>query len=360
MTFLRYTKGVGKRISTPYLSETAYRPMHMLIQRIVSLIIIASFLVLAGGCGTPKVQVQRAETEMARDNRADKMQKLLLQSATRQVDSSADYRIGPEDVLEIEVFQAEELKKTVRVSSQGYIGLPLVGRIKAKDLTPPELEQEIGKALDKYMQEPVVTVYVKEYKAQKISVLGAVNKPDVYAVTGQRYLLDMLGLAGGLKPEAGTTVYVLRPVNQEKAISRTETLVIDLEELIEKSNISLNIPVFSGDVVNVPKGGIVFVDGAVNKPGAYVIDRQATIAKAIALAGGYKFEADTADVRIYRMGKDGQREVITASYDAITSGEKEDIPVRENDIVILAYSGMKVFFSGFISTIKGFVSFSVW
>lgn len=318
------------------------------------------FSVIVAGCGgSQTVNVQSIDSEIAKNSKSKKLDDLLFKSlATPNADPHADYIIGSEDLLDIDVFQADELKRTVRVSSQGYIGLPLIGQVKAKGLTPVQLEQELAEKLKKYLEDPLVSVYVKEYKAQKIGVIGAVTTPQVYAVTGQKYLLDMLSMAGGLK-DAGNICYILRPVNTENAegVSKTETIVIDLSELLEKGNVALNVPVFSGDVINVPKGGMVFVDGAVTKPGAFQMQGRTTLVQAIAMAGGIVFEADRGDIKVFRDNGQGSRDTITADYDAIKNGSQRDVPLKENDIVIVPKSGAKNFFSGFVNFIKGLVSF---
>jgi len=323
-----------------------------------------TYLFLSGCGGNRALNYQHMDLPQTKDSQSEKFRGMMLQTAMmKNVDPDADYIIGPDDAIDIEVFEVEELKKTVRVSSQGYISLPLIGQIKAKGLTPIQLEQEIAKKLDTYLNSPLVSVYVKEYKAQRIGVIGAVDKPQVYIVTGQRYLLDMLSMAGGLTREAGTICYVLRPVktdaqNNTRDVPRTETLVIDLNELLEEGNLALNIPVFNGDVINVSKGGVVFVDGAVKMPGAFTMKGKTTLMQAIAMAQGLSPEANPEDVRIYRENGKGERNVITVDYEAVKEAEKPDLLLAENDIVIVPKEGIKNFFSGFINTIKGLIYFT--
>lgn len=336
--------------------------MALSVRRYCSFFVFFLFLspVLAGCGGTREVDIQKMDSQVASSSRSNRLNAVVFNSAVAQnADPSADYVIGSEDLLDIDVFQAEELRRTVRVSSQGYIGLPLIGQIRAKGLTPVQLEAELVEKLSaKYLEDPLVSVYVKEYKAQKIGVIGAVTNPQVYAVTGQRYLLEMLSLAGGLTKEAGNICYILRPLNTEKeGIPKTETIVVDLTELLERGNMALNIPVFGGDVVNVPKGGIFFVDGAVNKPGSFQIQGKTTLVQAIAVAEGLRYEADRADITILRDNGQGERVVLAADYDAIRDGQSRDIPLRENDIIIVPMSGVKNFLSGFLNTVRGIVSF---
>ncbi len=272
-------------------------------------------------------------------------------------DIKDEYRIGPEDLLEIEAYNVEDLKKTVRVNSEGEIALPLVGIIKAGGMTTSELEKEIEKRLDRYVQETVVTVFIKEYRSQRISVVGAVNNPQIYAVTGQRYLIDMLMTAGGLREDAGNICYVIRPGKGDSQRRGTETIVIDLNELLIQGNFNLNIPVFAGDVINVPRGGVFFVDGAVKHPGVFNLTGKITLVQAIVMAQGTSADAVTSDIRIFRDNGNGERNVIKVDYDSIRKGESADIMIAENDIIIVPKSGIKNFFNGFISTIKGFISF---
>ncbi len=323
---------------------------------VVLFFLAAIFLV---GCGSaPVAKTASPEDIIASANKTDKRNETLMMSAiTQQTPLEESYLIGPEDLLDIEAYNVEELKKTVRVNSQGDIALPLVGILNIKGLTTAEAEQLIARKLDRYVQETVVTVFVKEYKSQRISVIGAVKKSQVFAVTGQRYLLDMLLMADGLDTEAGSICYVIRPTLRTNPVGKAETIVIDLDELIMRGNFSLNIPVFAGDIINVPKGGIFFVDGSVNTPGVYTMKSKTSLVQALSMAKGVKSDANLSDVRIFRANNKGEREVIAADYDAIRTGAQPDILIVENDIIIVPLSGMKNFFSGFISTLKGFISF---
>jgi len=317
-----------------------------------------TIIFLAGCGGTSTVKTSSPDGNIAASKKTDKRNEALMMSAlTQQTPLEESYLIGPEDLLEIEAYNVEELKRTVRVNSQGDIALPLVGILSIKGLTTAEAEQFIAQKLDKYVQETVVTVFVKEYKSQRISVVGAVKKSQVFAITGQRYLLDMLLMADGLAPEAGSICYVIRPALKTNASGKTETIVIDLDELVIKGNNALNIPVFAGDIINVPKGGVFFVDGSVRTPGAYTMKGKTSLTQAISMAQGVNSEADLSDVRIFRANDNGEREVIVADYDAIRSGAEADIPIVENDIIIVPLSGIKNFFHGFINAIRGFVTF---
>lgn len=309
------------------------------------------------GCSSDYASKTPPTLDLAQKKKTEQLNEAIVISAKSHASIADDYRIGPEDLLEVEAYNVEELRKTVRVNSQGDIALPLVGVIRVKGMTTSELEKEITRRLEKYVEETVVNVFIKEYRSQRISVVGAVEKPQVYAVTGQMYLIDMLMISGGLSKDSGSICYIMRPTPQNKPNSRAETLVVDLDELLIKGNLGLNIPVFAGDVINIPKGGIIFVDGAVKSPGAFVMRGKTTLVQAITMAQGVNSVADLDDIRIFRDNGKGDRDVITADYEAISNGMKPDIILVENDIVIVPVNGVKNFFSGFINTIRGFISF---
>ncbi|MEW6584866.1 MAG: polysaccharide biosynthesis/export family protein [Nitrospirota bacterium] len=326
----------------------------MLYRIILGIFLLFFFL----GCASQEYAVKTPPTiDLAAKKKTEELNQVIMVNATGATRVTDDYRVGTEDLLEIEAYNVEDLKKTVRVNSQGDIALPLVGIIRVKGLTTSGIEKLITEKLDRYVQETVVNVFIKEYRSQRISVVGAVNSPQVYAVTGQRYLIDMLMTAGGLKEEAGSICYVIRPSDTGSGRNRTETLVVDLNELLVKGNFDLNVPVFAGDVINVPKGGVVFVDGSVRNPGVFTMKGRTTLIQALTMAQGLNPEARESDIRIFRDNGKGERDVIKVDYEGIRSGKNPDVLLADNDVIIVPASGAKNFFNGFISTIKGFISF---
>jgi len=270
--------------------------------------------------------------------------KLNSAESSNDLPYKGDYVIGAEDLIEISVYQVEEQNRTVRVSSSGFIKLPLVGTIKASGLTAPELENEISNKLQPYLQEPVVSVFIKEYRSQSITVLGAVLTPQVYIVTRQKFLIDMLSISGGLTKDAGDICYVRR---------ENETIIINIKDLLIRGDMRLNIPVFSGDIIHVPIGGIIFVDGAVNSPGSFNMQGTTTLTQAIAMAKGLKYEAIRDNIRVYRdSGKDA-RDIIDVDYDAILEKKSSDIFLMDKDVVIVDKSGAKSLWQGFVQSLTG-------
>jgi len=296
-------------------------------------------------------------------------ERILTSSLTSGRELYRDYKIGPEDLIEISVFEEEKLNKTVRVSSQGNISLPLLGILRVKGLTATELEKEIRELLaEKYLQNPNVSVFIKEYRSQRITVMGAVEKPGPYDVSGQKMILGVLGMAGGLKEDAGPLLFLIRPPQSEEEVSQGEkdsgavrptTFVIDLEELLVRGDLSLNLPLMHGDVINIPISGKIFVGGEVRSPGGFFLKgKRVTVSQAIAMAQGLKPEAKGGEAKIFRYsGKGNEREILPADVYAIQKGESEDLTLKENDILIVPKSGTKAFFIGLLDTVKGLVGF---
>jgi len=259
-----------------------------------------------------------------------------------------EYTLGPGDVLDVDVYQVEELKRTVRINSSGTIKFPPAGNITVSGLTVTEAENKIEKGLSKYLKNPQVTIFVKEYESQRVTILGAVKEPMLYVLKEQKYLLDIISAAGGIEKEAGDICYVQRG---------KETLVIDLNRLLYNGDVRFNIPVFSGDVINIPDGGVVFVDGSVNKPGAYPVQGSVTLSRAIAMAGGLKYEAAQGDILVFSPNVQGTHTVYEANYDDIIENIENDIVLKNKDIVIVPESGMKNFLAKFMGSIRFFIRF---
>ncbi len=273
--------------------------------------------------------------------------------------SAADYKVGPDDVLDIDVFQVPELKTTARISSQGFIKLPIGDKIKASGCTVAELESNISESLKKFIVAPMVSVFVKEYKSQQISVLGYVKTPGIYYVTGQKSLLDLLSMAGGLVPEGADTCVIQRTSGSDQDGKRQiENIVVDLDQLLTNGRAELNVPLISGDIIHVPKAGVYFIDGPVANPGLFPLKGQVTLVQALSIAKGFNFEASRSNIKIYRDTGKPDREVITADYDSILAGKNRDIVLEDKDIIIIGQNGIKSFIKGFAGAMN-FGAFSV-
>jgi polysaccharide export outer membrane protein len=164
-------------------------------------------------------------------------------ASTASIPSSDAYKIGSSDVLDISVFKVPELSKTVQVADGGTINLPLVGEIPAAGRTAQEVERDLTARLGaKYLQNPQVTVYVKEYNSQRVTISGAVNKPGVYPIKSKTSLLQIIAMAEGFNQGSDSTVLVLREGGGKRSAAR-----FDVDE-IQKGRVADPI-VLSGDVI---------------------------------------------------------------------------------------------------------------
>jgi len=256
--------------------------------------------------------------------------------ASSQESFTKDYRIGPKDLLEISVFGLDQLNRKVRVSEDGKISLPLLGELAVEGLTKTELEKKVSKLLEeKYLQNPQVTIFILEYQSKKVSVLGAVRNPGSFELPGRQTLLQIISQAGGLTPEAGNEIVVIRQMPDGSNIS----LNIPLEDLMVKGDAKLNVPLEPNDIVNVLVDKIVFVYviGEVKTPGALSVKKSniPTLLRAIAQAGGFTERAAQGGVVIKRRDETGKETKEEVNVKDIIKGKKSDIQLKENDVVIV-------------------------
>ena len=250
-----------------------------------------------------------------------------------------EYKIGPQDLLEISVFGSDELNTTVRVSENGNITLPLLGEITVGGLTKNELERRLQDLLKKnYLQNPQVTVFIREYRSRSVSVLGAVGVPGVYELVGTQTLLEIIAQAGSLTDEAGDEIVILR----KQPDGKDHSLRISIDDLMRKGDASLNIPLQSYDIITVPpdREVTIFVYGKVNKPGALTVKRSKipTLQRAIAQAGGFAEGASKGGVILTRKNEDGTENRIKVNVKDIIKGKRKDIPLQENDVIYVPES----------------------
>ena len=286
--------------------------------------------------------------------------------------ADSDYILGPEDVVNIEVFNLPELSKTVRVANDGLISLPLIGRVQAAGLTAEQLRQELAdKWGENYLQDPQVTVFVNEFKAKPVSVIGAVEKPGLYTLTGRRTLIEMLSMAGGFGKRntsaAGRTVLVtrksgfkdLQPVDGMH-VRGPDQIEIDLNRLLYTKDAGLNIEMKPSDIVSVSKADVVYVTGAVHHPGGYVLEDRTsmTVLQAVAMAEGLTGTASKGSARILRTDQNGVKTEVPIDLRKILRGKATDEILAANDVLFVPESKGKIV--GLRATDSAVYTFSGW
>lgn len=256
----------------------------------------------------------------------------------------SDYTIGPADILNITFTNSPELNGKFRVTDSGDLAMPLLSSpVRAEGLTAIELAQRLAEAFKAagQLRDPIVNVFVEEHHSRSVMVLGSVVKPSVYELQRTTTVLELLSMAGGLTPTAGTTLTVAR----KSASPGQSTLHIDLGRLMLGDDPSLNVELRDGDVVSVSAAPVFYVVGAVVKPGGFAVQDAAsgmTILQALATAEGLLPTA-THDrcLVIRRQSGTKQRQEITVDLSKLMAGKKPDQLLEPNDIVFVPESGTK-------------------
>lgn len=315
-----------------------------------------------------------------------------------------DYIIGNGDLIDVDVFDVKELSREARVSQTGTISIPLVPvRLHVAGLTEAQAEQKIAEVLEAngLVTNPAVSVTVKEHKSKPITIVGAVNHPQVYQSDHQVTLLEVLAEAGGISNDAGDSVIVTRQANAqfvdvseppaigpEVAISsaapagpgseppsidgqktsegspiagsagsaassatpspahagNSNTITVNLNDLVETGDTANNLMLQAGDIVTVPHAGIVYVLGAVGKPGGYILtsDRaEVSTLKILALAGGTTPTAKSDHAVIIRKNDQGKQTEVDVDLKKVLKRETEDVQLLPSDILYVPDSHAK-------------------
>lgn len=217
-----------------------------------------------------------------------------------------NYKVGPGDVLKITVYDNPDLETIARVNSDGDILFPLIGEVKVLAKTTSQIAGLIsGKLADGYIVNPQVTVFIKEFKSKKVVIVGQAERPGIHELSGPTTLLELISKAEGLKKNAGDKIIIKR-----MAANGTERIItIDRKRLMEEGDPALNITLMDGDNIYIPKAGYYYVTGQVKRPNSYVFEKDLTVMKAIAMAGGFTDIADKDSIKIIRK-KNGKEMVL--------------------------------------------------
>jgi polysaccharide export outer membrane protein len=275
-------------------------------------------------------------------------------------------------VINIEVFNLPELSKTVRVANDGMVTLPLIGRVQAAGFTVEQFRKELAdKWGENYLQDPQVTVFVNDFKAKPVSVIGAVERPGLFTLTGRRTLIEMLSTAGGFGKRgtsaAGRTVLVtrksgfgdLQPVDGMH-MRGPDQIEIDLNRLLYTRDQSLNLEIKPLDIISVSKAEVVYVTGAVRRPGGFVLEDRPTmtVLQAVAMAEGFTPTSAKKSARILRTNQDGSKTEVPVNLAKIIKGKAQDTTLAANDVLFVPDSKKKIV--GLRATDAAVSTFSGW
>ena len=263
---------------------------------------------------------------------------LSLQAAAAQGPPGGAYRLGPRDLLRIEVFEVPELNVDSRVSESGDVSLPLIGDVAAEGLTEAEFAARLKQLLEaRYVNRAAVAVRILEARSRPITLLGAVRQPGNLAFPGRWTLLDAITAAGGLTESHGDVIYILRRAEN----GLTDQLSIAVEDLLVRGRPEANVPIRSADLVNIPPRVeiSVYCLGEVRNPGEirFKSTDRITLLAVIARAGGLS-ERAAKKIRIRRRAGESLGRELVFDYKAVLAGREPDPVIEEGDVVVVKES----------------------
>lgn len=266
----------------------------------------------------------------------------------------AAYVLGPGDMIAVRAQHAAELsEKPVRVDNAGEIHLPVAGSLAAAGLTTGQLAAKIRARLESLIRDPEVTIEVVEFKSHPISVLGAVKTPGVFQLQGEKRLLEVLSVAGGIDQDAGSSIRISRkksagtiplPFSRVKDSGDYTVGEVFLQDLIQARHPEFNILVAPDDVITVPRAKLVYVIGEVRKAGGFVLrERESmSVLQALSLAEGLTQVAGAKDARILRASEDSARKTeIAVNIRSILAGKAPDTPLLPDDVLFIPNSAAR-------------------
>jgi len=255
-----------------------------------------------------------------------------------------DYHVGGYDVLDIKVYEEPDLsRESVRVSADGYISFPFIGRVKVDGLSTAEIEKLISRKLaeGQYILDAHVAVTITDFKSKQFMVLGSVKTPGTYPLQSKERVLDAISRAGGIDTEqGGKQGMIIRTLNPNRQGEKKIVVRIDIAGLLKGGDQISNLLLKEKDLLFVPGSDFYYVIGQVKNPGKYPYqEKEITIVEAISTSGGFTPIAARNRTRIIRM-EQGVEKIIEVKIDAITeSGKKlHDVRIFPGDVIVVPES----------------------
>jgi polysaccharide export outer membrane protein len=272
---------------------------------------------------------------------------------------SERYRIGPGDVLDVRVYNRPQLsREALRVEGNGMIRMPLIeGEIQAACKTEGELGQDISTRYARYYRNLPVDVFIKEYHAREVALIGAVNEQGRYQMQRRIRLLELLTFAKGPSDKAGQTINIVRAPRADLCAASNDTAKSEGGFISFRLNDTLrgdgtaNPYVEPGDIVTVPEADQVYIIGNVYSPKSLPLREPITVSRAIAMAGGPLRDSKTDKIRIRRQTGDGTQTEMFVNLNAIAQKKAEDVQLRPNDIVEVSESTGKSIFRSLVGSV---------
>jgi polysaccharide export outer membrane protein len=295
----------------------------------IVLIILATSVaqVTAAGAQQPASAAQKS---------ASGAQATTPDTAKDSADQSNSVRLGPGDLVEVNVYNVPELASKVRVSNSGDVYLPLIDYVHVDGLTLEEAQTLIQKRLEDggFVRSPHVTIFVDEANSQSVTVIGEVGKPGIYPDAADRKLYEVISQAGGFNATASRKIAVIRK-------NQTDPIRVDLPRNLA-DDLSGNIDILPGDTITVPRAPIIYVVGDVGHPSGLLVDNGTlTVLQALALAGGTNKTAKLGAARIIRKSPTGVVEN-KLEIKKMLEAKAPDVTLQADDILFIPVSGAKI------------------
>ena len=270
------------------------------------------------------------------------------QNGAAPIVTSSTYLLGADDQITIQGPEMEEIVgKPYRIDPEGYVSLPMLGRVKAGGMTISDFETQLNHAASKYVRDPELVASVTEFHSQPVSVVGAVQQPGAQQLQGKKNLMQLISMVGGFRSDAGNTLSIAREVqwgplplpNAKTDPSGTYSVAeISIQELLLEKTPQLNILMMPNDVVTVPVSDTVYVVGDVHKAGGFLLGehKDMTVLQAVALAEGIVGTSDAKHSRIIHHPADASlRKETPVDVKRILAGKAEDLPLDGGDILFI-------------------------
>jgi len=247
----------------------------------------------------------------------------------------------------------EIVNKPYRVDPEGYVSLPMLGRIKAAGMTIGDFETQLNRVASKYVRDPQLVASVAEFHSQPVSVVGAVNQPGGQQLQGKKTLMQLISIVGGFRSDAGNTLSIAREIQwgplplpnaTTDPTGKYSVAEISIPELLQEKNPQLNILMMPNDVVTVPVSETIYVVGDVHKAGGFPLGehKDMTVLQAVAMAEGIDGTSDSKHSRIIHHPDDPSlRSETPVNVKLILAGKAQDLPLDGGDILFVPGSMSK-------------------
>ena len=267
---------------------------------------------------------------------------------TAPTTTPSTYFLGPDDLIMIQGPEMDEIvNRPYRVDPDGYISVPMLGRIKAGGMTLGDFDTQLNRTAAKYVRDPQLVASVSEFHSQPISVVGAVNQPGAQQLQGKKTLMQVISMVGGFRSDAGNTLSIARelqwgvlplPNSKTDPTGKYSVADVSIPELLKENNPQLNILIMPNDVITVPVSETVYVVGDVHKAGGFLLGehRNMTVLQAVAMAEGINTTSDSKHSRIIHHAADASLRTETpVNVKMILAGKAEDLPLDGGDILFV-------------------------